>query len=82
MYGPQYNADEIRINQADPQSIADGLARDRQQRKAQQDALRQRDIQAYNAAGQNAMKWTWRLLGFSLVVFFLYAIIQGVVSGN
>ncbi|WP_328506009.1 hypothetical protein [Streptomyces sp. NBC_00391] len=81
VHGPQYNADEIRINQADPQSIADGMARDRQRRQAQQDALRQRDVRAYAAAEQNAMKWTWRILGFSLVVFFLFAILQGVVGG-
>ncbi|MBL1100994.1 hypothetical protein [Streptomyces coffeae] len=40
-----------------------------------------RDIRAYAAAEQNAMKWTWRILGFSLVVFFLSAILQGVVGG-
>ncbi|GAA1170586.1 hypothetical protein GCM10009654_29750 [Streptomyces hebeiensis] len=56
VYGPQYNADEIRINQADPQAIADGMAWDRQRRQAQQDALRQRDMRAYTAAEQNAMK--------------------------
>ncbi|MGW3463500.1 hypothetical protein ACWDE9_29665 [Streptomyces olivaceoviridis] len=80
VYGPQYNADEIRISQADPQSIADGMAWDRQRRQAQQDALRQRDLRAYAAAERNAMKWTWWILGVSLAVFFLYAILQGVVS--
>lgn len=78
MYGPQYNADEIRINHADPQSIADGMAWDRQRRQAQQDAIRQRHIRAYAAAEQNAMKWTWRILGVSLIAFFLFAILHGV----
>ncbi|MGC9536171.1 hypothetical protein [Streptomyces sp. UG1] len=43
---------------------------------------RRAQSRAYAAAEQKAMKWTWRILGFSLVVFSLFAILQGIVGGT
>jgi len=71
VYGPQYNADDIHISQADPRSIADGMAWDRRIRKAEQDAIRRRHEQARAAADKAKLRLALIIISISLFVWFV-----------
>ncbi|WP_121710140.1 hypothetical protein [Streptomyces sp. E5N91] len=73
-YGPQYNAEKMHVQYTHPRAVADGLAADRQRRKAQQDALRRRDRERYDTTQRKVMRVTWWIVGFTVALFFLFAI--------
>ncbi|MED7828944.1 hypothetical protein, partial [Streptomyces chiangmaiensis] len=78
VYGPQYNADDIHVNHADPQSIADGMVLDRQRRKAEGESPRRRDQQARQARAA-AAKAQVRLAAIIIAATFALMLLAAVV---
>lgn len=81
VYGPQYNAEGIHINQADPQSVADGLAWDRQRRKAEQDAIRRRHEQAKAAADHATVRLAVIIVAAALGLMVLSSTVISILDG-
>ncbi|MFB7177304.1 hypothetical protein ACFCYI_06325 [Streptomyces sp. NPDC056257] len=70
VYGPQYNADGIQINQADPQAVADAIAWNRQRWQAEQDERERRYYAAKRETARTNVKASVIIIAVSLLIYF------------
>lgn len=81
VHGAQYNAENLHVQHTHPQAVADGIAAERQRRRAHNDALRRRDRERYDATQRKVMRLTWWLVGIMAASVILVPIIGELLFG-
>ncbi|MFB7256694.1 hypothetical protein [Streptomyces nojiriensis] len=75
VYGPQYNAEGIHFNQADPQAVADAIAWNRQRWVNEQDERRRRYYEDKSKADRRNVQAAVVLVAGSILLYFVTTLV-------
>lgn len=80
MHGPQYNAEGIHFNQADPQAVADAIAWNRQRWMDEQDERRQRYYESKSKDNRRNVQAAAIIVAGSLLLYFATTLVLEILS--